>query len=170
MSGSPFWKFSLAVYGTPGVPDACLRLQDQSGADVNVVLYLLWLAVQGRELSEAQVRQAADSVDSWRAGVVVPLRTARRALKEPPALLVSEAAATLRNKVKALELEAERLQQEALYGRGDAGALGVNAQSLRQAAEDNLGHYARVLATGFDAAALGVVISAGLAVTGTGKA
>jgi len=34
-SPSSFWTFSLSVYGQPGVPAACLTLQDEGGADVN---------------------------------------------------------------------------------------------------------------------------------------
>jgi uncharacterized protein (TIGR02444 family) len=37
----PFWRFSLDLYGRPGVAPACLALQDEAGADVNLVLYLL---------------------------------------------------------------------------------------------------------------------------------
>jgi len=43
-SGNPFWDFSLAVYRRPGVAAACLRLQDEAGVDVNLLLYFCWLA------------------------------------------------------------------------------------------------------------------------------
>ena len=42
--GSPFWKFSLGYYRGAGVSEACLELQDRCGVDVNVVLFLLWMA------------------------------------------------------------------------------------------------------------------------------
>ena len=60
---------------------------------------------------------------------VVPIRNVRRALKSPPPVMEPAAAEGLRTRIKAVELEAERLQQEALYGLaqteppGPAGAV-----------------------------------------------
>ncbi|MFM1816358.1 MAG: hypothetical protein RLZ98_3053 [Pseudomonadota bacterium] len=169
MTGSPFWNFSLGVYGTPGVPDACIRLQDEAGVDVNVMLYLLWLAGEGRKLDLADVRAIVEAVDGWRADVVVPLRTARRALKSPPGLLDTEAAAALRTKVKAIELEAERLQQEALYAFRPAREIGAASTAFEDAAGDNLAHYAKVLAQTFDANAQNAVIKAAMAKAAAGR-
>ena len=39
-----FWKFSLAVYATPGVAGECLAVQESLGVDVNVLLFCAWLA------------------------------------------------------------------------------------------------------------------------------
>ena len=47
---------------------------------------------------------------------VVPIRNVRRALKSPPPVMAPDAAEGFRTRIKAVELEAERLQQEALYG------------------------------------------------------
>ena len=33
-----FWDFSVRTYRTPGVPDACLSLQNDYAADVNMLL------------------------------------------------------------------------------------------------------------------------------------
>ena len=44
----PFWDFSLRVYGSEGVPEACLVLQERHGIDVNVLLYCFWLGASGR--------------------------------------------------------------------------------------------------------------------------
>ena len=38
-----FWGFSLRIYARQDVPQACLALQDEGGADVNLVLFLLYL-------------------------------------------------------------------------------------------------------------------------------
>ena len=45
-----FWNFSIVIYGQPGVREACLRLQDKAGLDVNVLLYCLWRAARGMAL------------------------------------------------------------------------------------------------------------------------
>ncbi len=115
MSDDPFWTFSLAFYARPGATPACLALQDDAGADVNLVLYLLWSAATGRRLEAAEIAAADATLARWRAQVIQPLRSARRAMKA--ALLPGIAIAALRSDVKALELEAERLAQAALYQR-----------------------------------------------------
>ena len=45
-----FWRFSLAFYERPGVPDALIALQDRDGFDVNLILFALWLGISGRGL------------------------------------------------------------------------------------------------------------------------
>ena len=112
---SPFWRFSLSLYGRPGVGPACVALQDAHGLDVNVLLFALWLAAEGRRVAAADVAAADAAVGDWRRQAVGPLRAVRRFLKEPPAALDATAVAALRDRVKAVELESERLQQEALY-------------------------------------------------------
>ena len=113
---SPFWTFSLALYRTPGVPAACIVLQDECGVDVNVLLFALWLAKEGRTVRSDDLAEADLAISVWRNEAVRPFRAVRRFLREPHAAMESVAAAALRDKVKAVELESERLQQEALFG------------------------------------------------------
>src|SRR5260221_1586410 len=124
VSKSPFWRFSIKFYGMPGVAAACIELQDQAKVDVNVLFFLLWNATQGRALNAAEVAKVEGTIGPWREMTVVPIRNVRRALKSPPAVMTPEAAEGLRTRIKAVELEAERLQQEALYGLSEAGGLG----------------------------------------------
>ena len=65
--GSPFWRFSLAFYRLPAVADACIALQEQAGVDVNLLLFLLWQATRGRELSQTEV------ADLQKKGAVKPI-------------------------------------------------------------------------------------------------
>ncbi len=162
MSNSPFWQFSLRVYRTEGIPDACIALQDNHGVDVNVLLYLLWLASQGRQLGKGDVAGIIASVDNWRQSVVVPLRTARRFMKVAPANLASPETAALRDRVKAAELEAERLQQEALFAHTPANAIGAACADKRRAANDNLSLYAAALGCDFEPAPTAIIIDAAL--------
>jgi uncharacterized protein (TIGR02444 family) len=69
-----FWESSLALYRRPGVPEACLRLQDRDGLDVNLVLWCVWLGVTGRPLDEDLLGRAMAAVAPWRARAVLPLR------------------------------------------------------------------------------------------------
>ncbi len=134
---STFWSFSLGFYAQPGVAAACLELQDNAGADVNVMFYVLFLATTGREISQAEAAQIDASIKAWRETTVVPLRTLRRRLKmgiEPIAAADSEA---LRSAVKRIELEAERIEQEWLE-RSVPASVGRPAASPLAAARANL--------------------------------
>jgi uncharacterized protein (TIGR02444 family) len=137
---SPFWRFSVNFYSVPQVAAACLALQDNAGADVNIVMFLLWNATQNRTLSAAAIADVERSVGLWRDSVVVPLRTVRRALKLPPAAVDAATAEKYRAKIKGVELEAEKLQQEALYAL--APALKVEpASSPAAAAQASIAAY-----------------------------
>src|ERR1019366_269571 len=105
MTGSSlsFWTFSLQTYAKPSVAQTCLDLQDRLGIDVNVLLFMLWCAHYGRRLSAQNI-----------ANVVYPLRLVRNALKYPLPNWSSQGTESLRERVKAAELEAERLQQEVM--------------------------------------------------------
>jgi uncharacterized protein (TIGR02444 family) len=145
VSKSPFWRFSIKFYGMPGVAAACIELQDQAKVDVNVLFFLLWNATEGRALNADEVAKVAGMIGPWREMAVVPIRNVRRALKAPPAVMTPEAAESLRTRVKAVELEAERLQQEALYGLAESGGLGRPVASAMQAAQDSVSSYQGVI-------------------------
>ena len=157
---SPFWKFSLKFYSQKPVPSACLTLQDGAGVDVNVMLFALFLASQGRALSTADMRAIDGAVADWRVSAVVSLRTARRFLKEPPATFDNPATATLRDRVKAIELEAERLQQEALYALKPIDAWGAAAPASRDTAAGNMAAYEAVVGKAFDKPAVEALLTA----------
>lgn len=141
---SDFWRFSLAFYGDEAVAGACLQLQDEAGADVNVVLLLLWRASQRRRLSQAQVAAVDEAVSGWRAEVVAPLRGVRRWLKGHTGPVPAAEAEALRGEIKRIELEGERLQQAAMTALADRLAAGTPAASPRQAAEASLAAYEAV--------------------------
>jgi uncharacterized protein (TIGR02444 family) len=111
---SKFWGFSLAVYGAQGVEPECLSLQDRYGLDINLLLLCAYLgAMRGVTLSAADIAAVRAEVASWHADIVRPLRAARRRLKtiELPDARIAEAAAQLRSRVKAAELETEYIEQ-----------------------------------------------------------
>src|SRR5215469_5549577 len=108
---TPFWRFSLSFYRQAGVAEACIALQDDCGVDVNLMLFLLWLAAGGRQLSMPAVKDLDEAVRGWRERTIIPIRDVRRALKGAPTLVEAGKQEAYRTRVKALELEAERLQQ-----------------------------------------------------------
>ena len=144
---SPFWRFSLRLY--PAIADACLALQDRFGIDVNVLLFLLWAAEGGRKIDAEDARRVTAAVESWHRSVVVPLRAVRRALREPPELVEPAAAEHFRGRIKQIELEAERLQQEGLHRLVPRDDLGEPEPSREVAARANVEAYAALLGTTF---------------------
>ncbi len=145
--GSPFWRFSLGFYRRAGVADACIALQEEAGVDVNLLLFLLWHATLRRQLSAAEVQALEEQVAPWRNAAVIPLRAVRRALKSPPALVGAATAEFFRTRIKAVELEAERLQQEAMHELARAAPLGCEAASTQEAARANVAAYGAMLRT-----------------------
>jgi uncharacterized protein (TIGR02444 family) len=113
-SGDDFWAFSLHVYGQAGVADACIELQDRLAADVNLVLFALWLGAHGRRLEEEETRIATQAVIHWRREVVEALRRLRRRLKVGPTPAPSPQTEALREAIKASELAAEKIEQHVL--------------------------------------------------------
>ena len=137
-AAAEFWRFSLAVYGKPGVAPACLLLQDQFGRDINLALYCCWLGASGRGRLTRDALASADAVIApWRHQVVENFRAARRAIKEA-ALAGTD---TLYAKAKAVELEAERALQARLADRAPPSDPTLVARDRFDAAIANLTLY-----------------------------
>jgi len=102
---SDLWSFSLTTYARPGVEQACLKLQ-AAGANVCLLLCGLWLDQRKVACSEQRLQQLGRVAEDWNADVVQPLRALRTQWKAAAAEDADLDA--LREKVKALELEAER--------------------------------------------------------------
>lgn len=102
------WDWAVAVYARDGVAEACLALQDEHGQCVPLLLWAAWAAHGGHEILEAEAGHAARIARVWSEDVITPLRQVRRRLKT--ALEDGDEAARLplREKIKALELDAER--------------------------------------------------------------
>jgi uncharacterized protein (TIGR02444 family) len=158
--GSPFWRFSLRLYRAPGVGDACIALQEEAGVDVNLLLFLLWQATEERVLTAADVKALDDTIGGWRDTAVIPLRNVRRALKSSPGLVDPSTAEAFRTRIKAVELEAERLQQEAMYALAAASPAGRDVTSPVDAARANVAAYEAMRAVAFPKAAVDAVLTA----------
>lgn len=118
------WDWALAVYQRSGVPEATLALQDLYGQNTS---YLLW-AVHTRTIDPDVLARAAEAARAWDQTALGPLRDVRRALKPPQSPVPDAAREALRESVKRLELEAEKLLMETLDGLG----RGVSEASVFQ--------------------------------------
>ncbi len=150
--GNPLWEFSIWVYELPGVQKALLALQDRMGADVNMVLFCVWLAYRGSNGNDLaqNLSEALKLSRDWQTAMVHPVRKCRDNLKvlldgdgfTGPTRTATEA---LRERIKAAELDLEALQivtQCALVddGSGDAGAP-VDIARQKEDAQNNLNVY-----------------------------
>ena len=155
---TPFWRYSLKFYGQSGVSDACIALQDGCGIDVNLLLYLFWLASEGRQVAADDVKMLDDKVRSWRELTIIPIRDVRRKLKGAVTFIDPAKQEALRDKVKVAELEAERLQQEGLYAVTQSGPLGKAAEPAA-AARGNVAAYEAAIGKTFPKSAVDVLIA-----------
>jgi uncharacterized protein (TIGR02444 family) len=125
----PFRDWSWEVYGRPGVEGILLDLQDRLGLDVNLLLFACWTGAKGRgRMAGGEWTRLMEGSADWRANVVEPLRAVRRHLKGRGGM---PGAAALREKVKALELEAEHAAQLAIAGMAPDIGESVVATAVR---------------------------------------
>lgn len=162
---TPFWRFSLKFYGRTGVSDACIALQDGCGVDVNLLLFLFWLASERQELSADEVKKLDATIKSWRELTIIPIRDTRRKLKGAKTFVDPAKQEALRDKVKAIELEAEKLQQEALYAFTQTGPLGKPSEPPA-AARGNVAAFEQAMGASFPKASVDVLVNAFDGLTG----
>lgn len=108
------WDWSVRVWAAPGVQSAALDLQDAQGQCVPLLLWAAWAARTGRPPDEETVEAACDTARVWLETTIAPLRQVRRALKTRLPDMDDAAREAVRDRVKAVELEAERRLLDAL--------------------------------------------------------
>lgn len=136
-AGRELWSFSRTFYDRPGVATALITLQDETGLDVNLVLFAIWLGLSGRgRLTRQQLDAAQRAVYPIRVEVIEPLRALRRRLRTA----VDADIQSLREHIKAIEIEAEEAAQLRLAGIAGACFPAEPEQRLADA-EVNLDFY-----------------------------
>ena len=138
-----FWNYSLRFYDNPETEKAFIDAQNRLGADVNLILYLLFRAQGGHYLDLDDIKNAEDSVSSWRSGVIEPLREIRRNLKNYPHSLPEKDQAKIRREIKDLEIKTEQCQQQHMENLDLKG----RSAAPNDAAQHNLAVYAQILST-----------------------
>lgn len=139
MQDHPFWQFSTAVYVREGVEPLLLDLQDRVGLDINVLLACCWLAREGRSLTPAAARSAYRSTQPWSRGCIQPLRQVRQFLRP------FDQHNSLRTAVKTLELEAEKVQQQALFALLSDTPVDTTGSTFEALCEHNLASYCQIV-------------------------
>ena len=108
------WDYATAVYSRPGIAESCLWFQDHCRGDVPIILFISWCSIRGVLVDYQLLAQIEHTVSVWRRDVVAPLCGLRRELKRDSKGIVQETVCAFREKLKALELEAEHLELNAL--------------------------------------------------------
>ena len=112
-----FWDFSIRTYRSDGVPEACLHLQDERGVDVNMLLFCCWFGLTRGQQQAESFQQVLGFSDNWAQQVVRPLRKVRTWMKLDGChhpRMDTESCMDFREKVKGIELSAEKMQQHVL--------------------------------------------------------
>jgi len=121
-SATGLWDWAVKTYARPEAEALCLSLQDEHGQCVSYLLWAAWAQGRGRAIDEDALAAAADLARHWETAVLRPLRSIRRALKDPGEGVPIAAQKSLRLRIMTEELAAERLLLEALEAHTPAGA------------------------------------------------
>ncbi len=134
------WDWTLSAYDKSGVPQACLRLQDEHGQNTSFLLWAVWAG----GADPASLTLGAEISRDWETRVLGPVREVRRLLKANIPHIEDADREGLRTDIKTAELRAERLLMESLeklYGRGGSlqtlAALQVAVLTWGRAASDS---------------------------------
>lgn len=101
------WQDMCAAYRDPGLARACLDVQERYNADVPLLLVLCLADRAGHAIGRDALVSLVETYNAWREAAILPLRFARREMK---GRFTDPAELGLRDDIKRLELEAERLQ------------------------------------------------------------
>ncbi|MCV6606058.1 MAG: TIGR02444 family protein [Porticoccaceae bacterium] len=104
------WRYSLALYSD--IEPWCLQMQDEYGADVNLLLLCCFAGDRGCRLSSPQLEEARQCIASWQQHLVEPLRQLRRQLPSAP---LDKHYSSARQLLLDAELNAERHSQNQLW-------------------------------------------------------
>jgi uncharacterized protein (TIGR02444 family) len=101
------WQNMCAVYRDGALARACLEMQERYDADVPLLLVLCLADRAGHHIAASELSALVEDCRQWRDATVLPLRFARQEMKRR---FTAPAQLGLRDDIKRLELEAERLQ------------------------------------------------------------
>jgi uncharacterized protein (TIGR02444 family) len=123
VKANPLWEFVTWAYKRDGVEKACLSLQNRLKADVNIVLFCIWLSYRGAGTANlaTYLGTALKISRDWQRNLVEPIRAARQNLKDALETTAfadtdRQSAEALRERIKQCELDLEHMQTLALYG------------------------------------------------------
>ncbi|RVU83791.1 TIGR02444 family protein [Leucothrix sargassi] len=151
MQGNGLWDFSLAFYAVSEAQKALLSLQDDEGADVNLLLFLLYQSTLKRVLAQAEIQIIDQQISDFRNTIVKPIRALRISHKDK----VFGNDETLYSQLLDLELSAEKVQQTQL---SQVNFEWLEGTDVLQSARSNLHSYTILLGMNEHSEAIEVLI------------
>ena len=106
---NPLWRFSKNIYRKEVVSETLLHLQDKFSIDVNMILFVAWLASINRSITTSDIQDAQKLVSLWRTKIIVPIRNIRRSVRKFPDTDYLYA------NIKKLEIDTEKEELKILY-------------------------------------------------------
>ena len=106
---NPLWRFSKNIYRKGEVSETLLHLQDKFSIDVNMILFVAWLASINRSITTSDIQDAQKLVSLWRTKMIVPIRNIRRSVRNFPDTDYLYA------NIKKLEIDTEKEELKILY-------------------------------------------------------
>ncbi|QND16429.1 TIGR02444 family protein [Rhizobium leguminosarum bv. trifolii] len=97
----------VRLYGEPGIASLCLEAQTSYAVDVPSLLFFTLADSNGHGADDGEMRRLLERAGEWRSLFVAPLRHLRLTLRQGRR---NTAEIEFYEKIKAAELEAERLQ------------------------------------------------------------
>ena len=110
VNSEALWQFSLALY--PKVKTSCLKLQDELGANINLLLLLCYLEQQQLSINSTQINQLSAALQPFSQQFTQAVRTLRRQSQSP--LLSHTQQQHLKQALLSAELTLEQLEQQLL--------------------------------------------------------
>jgi uncharacterized protein (TIGR02444 family) len=107
---NPFWQFSLTVYQQASCAAFLLDAQDRFGLDVNILLFIGWLAHRKKVLRLSS--SLKNRINDFQQNTILPIRKIRITSKGFNNIEFYDA-------LKKLELAAENIEQQRLYRLSD---------------------------------------------------
>ena len=105
------WQNMCAAYCDSALAGACLDVQESYDVDVPLLLVLCLADRAGHHIAASDLPALVEDCREWREAAILPLRFARSEMKGK---FTAPAQLGLRDDIKRLELEAERLQVQHL--------------------------------------------------------
>ncbi|KQN72372.1 hypothetical protein ASE94_07615 [Devosia sp. Leaf64] len=153
------WPDMCAAYRDAALGRACLDLQERYNVDVPLLLVLCIADRVGHGIAAENLDALVIESEDWRAAAIEPLRRARQAMKMR---FTAPSEQALRDDIKRLELEAERLHVQRLAeafppAGGEGGTAASQYLALRGMPNDIATQFLQTFDIAYDAQVAPVV-------------
>ncbi|MEE9451284.1 MAG: TIGR02444 family protein [Gammaproteobacteria bacterium] len=105
----PFWEFSIAMYSQQEAKQGCLALQERLSMNVNIILFICWLAQTGRgRLQRNDFIKITHLLNRWHNAITQTLRGLRRLISKA---FIPQNIQACKQDILSQEIAAEQIEQ-----------------------------------------------------------